>query len=66
MAIGPVVRAAPTSIWAQDILATIKEEVIGYEGMKIDRMFYEKFEDTVRENDIHRRSGRSGPVGSGH
>ena len=33
-----------------DIIATIKEEVIGYEGMKIDRMFYEKFEDVIREN----------------
>src|ERR1039458_4512770 len=34
----------------QDILSTIKEETIGYEGMKIDRMFYEKFEGTVRDN----------------
>jgi type I restriction enzyme R subunit len=34
-----------------DILATIKEETIGYEGMKIDRMFFERFEDTVRENE---------------
>ncbi len=25
-----------------DILATIKEETIGYEGMKIDRMFFER------------------------
>ena len=33
-----------------DILLTIKEEVIGREGMRIDRMFYEKFEDTVRQN----------------
>ncbi len=33
-----------------DILATIKEEIIGYEGMKIDRMFFEKFEETVRED----------------
>ena len=33
-----------------DILASIKEETIGYEGMKIDRMFFEKFEETVREN----------------
>ena len=33
-----------------DIIATIREEVIGYEGMKIDRMFYEKFEDSIREN----------------
>jgi type I restriction enzyme R subunit len=31
-----------------DILSLIKEETIGVEGMKIDRMFFEKFEDTVR------------------
>ncbi len=36
----------------QDILSTIKEETIGYEGMKIDRMFYEKFEETVRDNPV--------------
>jgi type I restriction enzyme R subunit len=33
-----------------DIISSIEQEVIGYEGMKIDRMFYEKFEDTMREN----------------
>lgn len=33
-----------------DILSMIKEETVGYEGMKIDRMFYEKFEDSIREN----------------
>ncbi len=31
-----------------DILSMVKEETIGYEGMKIDRMFFEKFEDVVR------------------
>ena len=36
----------------RDILSTIEEQVIGFEGMKIDRMFFEKFEDTVRENDL--------------
>ena len=35
----------------EDILATIRVENIGVEGMRIDRMFFEKFEDTVREND---------------
>lgn len=35
-----------------DIIETIREEVIGFEGMRIDRMFYEKFEDTVRENPV--------------
>ena len=34
----------------EDILSTIKEEKIGSEGMKIDRMFFEKFEDTVRQD----------------
>ena len=34
----------------EDILASIQEEKVGYEGMKIDRMFFERFEDTVREN----------------
>ena len=29
----------------------VKEETIGYEGMKIDRMFFEKFEDVIRAND---------------
>jgi len=33
-----------------DLIASVKEEVIGYEGMKIDRMFFERFEDKVRDN----------------
>jgi len=35
-----------------DIIASIREETIGYAGMKIDRMFFEKFEDTVRGNEM--------------
>ena len=31
-----------------DILSAIKEVAIGDEGMKIDRMFFEKFEDVLR------------------
>jgi len=34
-----------------DLLDTIKEETIGVEGMKIDRMFYERFEEVVREDE---------------
>ena len=34
-----------------DILASLRVEQITAEGMKIDRMFFEKFEDTVRENE---------------
>jgi len=33
-----------------DALRKIQEEIIGYDGMKIDRMFFQKFEETVREN----------------
>ncbi|MEB3227603.1 MAG: DEAD/DEAH box helicase family protein [Synechocystis sp.] len=36
----------------EDILESIKEEVIGVEGMKIDRLFYEKFEQTIRADAV--------------
>jgi type I restriction enzyme R subunit len=47
-------RAFPTTYehLGMDILSQIKEVAIGYEGMKIDRMFFEKFEDRVRSNDF--------------
>jgi type I restriction enzyme R subunit len=35
-----------------DILAGIKEEMIGLDGMKIDRMFFEQFEDAVKGNEF--------------
>ena len=47
---GPVVYEGTYEHLGADILASVKEETIGYEGMKIDRMFFERFEDTVREN----------------
>lgn len=43
-----------------DILSTVKEEVIGEEGMKIDRMFFERFEDAVKENDFIAASVEAG------
>jgi type I restriction enzyme R subunit len=36
----------------QDLITSIKEQTIGFEGMKIDRMFFEKFEDVVKENEV--------------
>ncbi len=36
----------------EDILATIKVETIGGEGMRIDRMFYQRFEESVRANEF--------------
>jgi len=49
---GPVVVGGAYEHLGADILATIKEETVGFEGMKIDRMFFERFEDTVRDNAI--------------
>lgn len=43
-----------------DILAMVKEAAVGVEGMKIDRMFFEKFEDIVRGNDFIAHSVESG------
>jgi type I restriction enzyme, R subunit len=49
---GPRVVAGTYEHLGSDILSSIKEDTIGFEGMKIDRMFFEKFVDTVRENDF--------------
>jgi len=49
---GPIVVDGAYEYQGDDILASIQEEAIGWEGMKIDRMFFEKFQDTVRENEI--------------
>jgi type I restriction enzyme R subunit len=43
-----------------DILSTIKEEAVGAEGMRIDRMFFSRFETTVRENPIIAASVEAG------
>ena len=57
---GPVVVGGAYEHLGTDILSMIKEEAIGFEGMKIDRMFFEKFEDTVRENDFIAKSVETG------
>ena len=57
---GPVVVGGIYEHLGADILSTIKEETIGYEGMKIDRMFFEKFEDTVREDEMIAKAVEAG------
>ncbi len=49
---GPVVYGGTYEHLGADILASVREEAIGYDGMKIDRMFFERFEDTVREDPV--------------
>jgi len=58
--IGPVLVGGIYEHLGADILATIKEETIGYEGMKIDRMFFEKFETTVRGDETIATAVESG------
>lgn len=43
-----------------DILSDIKEVKVGYGGMKIDRMFFEKFEDSLRANAFITRAIEAG------
>ena len=56
----PVVVGGAYEHLGADIISSIKEEAIGYEGMKIDRMFFEKFEDTVRENETIAKAVETG------
>jgi type I restriction enzyme R subunit len=57
---GPVVVGGTYEHLGADILSMVKEETIGYEGMKIDRMFFEKFEDVIRANDTIAAAVESG------
>jgi type I restriction enzyme R subunit len=57
---GPTVFTGTYEHLGADILASVQEQTIGVDGMKIDRMFFEKFEDTVRENDFIASSVEAG------
>ena len=48
----PVVYAGPYEHLGSDFLSTIEQAQIGAEGMRIDRMFFDRFADEVRENDF--------------
>ena len=44
----------------KDILASIREETVGAEGMKIDRMLFDRFADTVRSDDAIKKAVEAG------
>ncbi len=46
--VGPVVELGAFEYLGRDVLSTLREETIGPQGMKIDRMLFEKFAGTVR------------------
>ena len=48
----PVVYAGTYEHLGSDFLSTIEQEQVGSEGMRIDRMFFDRFADEVRDNDF--------------
>ena len=48
----PVVYADTYEHLGSDFLSTIEQEQVGSEGMRIDRMFFDRFADEVRDNDF--------------
>ena len=46
----PVVDTGAYEHLGSDILATMEVEIIGHEGMKIDRMYFDRFADTMRDD----------------
>jgi len=48
---GPVIVGGTYEHLGADILASMRVEQITSDGMKIDRMFFEKFEDVIRADD---------------
>ena len=47
---GPTVYEGAFEHLGADLVSSLQEEVIGAQGMRIDREFYAKFEESVREN----------------
>jgi len=56
----PRLSPAPTNIRATILVSMLKEETIGTGGMKIDRMFFQRFEDTVRDDKFIAKSVETG------
>jgi type I restriction enzyme R subunit len=57
---GPVAPTGGYEYLGDDLLTDFKVEKVGAEGMRIDREFYAKFEDKVRENEFIAASVEAG------
>ena len=57
---GPVALDGAYEHLGSDIIASMQVEQIGVDGMKIDRMFFERFEDAVRENETIAKAVEAG------
>lgn len=56
----PPVEGTMYENYEPDPLKFIKETQIGFEGMKIDRMFFDKFESTVKEDETAKEQYEQG------
>lgn len=52
------------SIFLPDPLKTLTEKVVGQEGMKVDRKFFEKFESTIKEDSFVKQKYKEGDINS--
>ncbi|MDX2176446.1 MAG: DEAD/DEAH box helicase family protein [Candidatus Sumerlaeia bacterium] len=57
---GDTTEPATYEHFGEDLILSIQEEAIGAEGMKIDRMFFARFEDTVKNDDFVADAVRNG------
>lgn len=49
---GPTITAGSFEYLGEDAIVSVKEETVGVAGMKIDRMFFDRFGEIVRTNDF--------------
>jgi len=57
---GPVVVGGIYDHKGTDIIKTMREAPVGAKGMKIDRMFFDQFEDAVRRNETIAKAVEAG------
>ena len=57
---GPIKLVGSYEHIGEDILASMSRETIGPKGMKIDRMFFDRFAETVRENETIAKAVEAG------
>lgn len=55
---GPEIKTYETQ--DPDKILTIHEQIIGLEGMRVDRMFFQKFENEVKDNQLLQENIRAG------
>ncbi len=60
---GPTVVIEGYERFDPDLLKTIQEHQIGLEGMKIDRRFFEKFEERIKEDEFIKTNVQEGNWG---